>query len=243
MSLYIPILSELISVLFPPSCPICSNILSGTDGPICASCIQNLPYVPMGSIDPYEPFGRPISPIEERLASCKQLVRGASWIYYAPHSAESQLLADIKYKGHSKLARQLGRLMAKDFLPTALFSTIDCIVPVPLHPLRKLKRGYNQSERLAQGVSDMVHLPVRELLRARYHISQTSLHGDKRNSNVAGVYYPNPSEPMPIGNTHILLVDDVCTTGATLLNAAKALTDTNPHLRITALTLAITSQH
>lgn len=243
MSFYIPILSDITSVLLPPLCPVCNRVLLTDDAPLCASCLHSLPMVPMASFDPSDPFGRPLSPLEERLASCRQLIRAASWIYYAPHTPESQLLIHIKYHGHSRLARRLGALMAQHYIPTGLFSSIDAIVPIPLHPLRRLRRGYNQSEALAKGMSESLDIPVIKPLYARHHKSQTSLQGEKRRSNVTGRYRLNRNAIMLAGGRHILLVDDVCTTGATLLSAAAAITTQYPDIRISAFTLAITATH
>lgn len=241
MSIYLPLLSEIGAVLFPPLCPICGCVLSSDDETMCASCFHALPMVPMGSFSPDAPFARPLSPLEERLASCPQLLRAASWIYYAPHTPQSQLLRLIKYHGHSRLARRLGTLMAAHYLPTGLFSSVDCIVPVPLHPLRRLRRGYNQSECLAKGVADLLHLPVLRPLKVRHHKSQTSLHGEARRANVTDIFRAAPDASMLAVRQHVLLIDDVCTTGATLLSAASAIATINPAIRISALTLAITS--
>lgn len=228
----IPLLSDLISVLLPPTCYMCGAPLPHGADFICTACEAELPL-----IDPIPGMTQ----IEERLASVRTLVHARAWMQYLPRDASADLVRNIKYYGARSLAEYLGRRMARDLTPTGIFTGVTALVPVPLHWRRRLKRGYNQSALLARGISAITGIPVRpDLLQARRHRSQTGLHGTARAANVSGVYRLNPHRAHLLKNAlhlpHIMLIDDVCTTGATLRDAAEALTPAP----VSVLTLALT---
>lgn len=226
-------------LIWPRTCHSCGVPLSAHQHFICDVCMASLPRVPYGG---KEEGSLHINDTEGRLAACRALVKAGSWIYYGRHEPSSQLLQDMKYRGCRRLARHLGRLMAAELETTGIFQGADCIVPVPLHFMRRLKRGYNQSRVLAEGVSEITGLPVIDALLARRHTSQTHMTYARRLTNVRGIYSINPRSPLARDGAkykHILLLDDVCTTGSTLLNCADALTAARPDIRISALTLAL----
>lgn len=237
------LLHGIMDLIIPRTCNVCGNPLPSHSDFLCSYCMTNLPRVPLPAA------GAADSPTitEQRLAGCRGLVRAASWLFYSRHLESTVLLADIKYRGCSRLARFLGQSMTLDLIPTGLFNDVDCIVPVPLHYFRQMQRGYNQSEMLARGVADILHLPVEQPLKARRHASQTRVHSDKRMKNVQGVYAARSGHPLlttePDSYRHILLIDDVCTTGATLTQVAETLMAAGKDLRISVLTLALTTSH
>lgn len=158
----------------------------------------------------------------------------------------AQILHAIKYKGASRLARYLGDVMCRELYHTGVLNGPEVITYVPLHPFRMMQRGYNQSRRLAQGVAGSLGLPVVGMLRASAHRRQTHLGREGRLKNAHGVFRAKLSGPWKHRALnfppHVLLVDDVCTTGATLADACRALAQAMPAVKISILTLAMTSE-
>ena len=148
------------------------------------------------------------------------------------------ILYAMKYHGRKKLCRNMGRLMAGELLVSGFFEGIDYLLPVPLYRSRLCQRGYNQSELLARGVSEVtgISLCTDAIVRSRNNATQTHKSGYARWKNVEGLFQPTVNAPKLEGK-HILLVDDVLTTGATLIACADALSELKS-IRISVLTLA-----
>jgi len=182
---------------------------------------------------------------EQRFAHIAAVERAAGWMHYRPHTPSAHLLELIKYCGRPRLAQYLGEQMARAASGSDMLEGITAIVPVPLHFLRKARRGYNQSEMLARGLGRVAGVPVVRALRAAYHRTQTALSHTERSQNVAGVYSSLPGVTFPGERSgapaKVLLVDDVCTTGATLSEAAEALVSAHPGLRLHIYALATTT--
>ena len=128
--------------------------------------------------------------------------------------------------------------MANELRASGFFQGIDCIVPVPLHEKKERQRGYNQSEMLANGISSVTGIPVFNNLIVRTRQTETQTHKGRaaRWENMQDVF--GCTSPEAFQGKHILLVDDVMTTGATLVACADALLGI-PNLRISVLTLAL----
>lgn len=237
MSGVIPdLLGDVMALVLPRQCHLCGRILPGREAFLCAHCRRSLPKE---RFDPGSP------PRIERQTSAVRSMRGAAaWLTYHPRGETGRLVHDIKYHGYSSLARYLGRLMALDMLPRGFLSGADCIVPVPVHFTRRLRRGYNQSEEIAKGVSAITGIPVVNALTCRRHKSQTRVGQLRRIDNVKDVYRFNPRHPLPASfpgqGVEVVLLDDVCTTGSTLVNAAAALEQACPGVRIRLLALCLT---
>lgn len=209
------------------SCHVCDGTLAAHQHYICDVCAARLPRVPIGSYQ-----------LADRLSLMCQPSRAHAWLFYGRHEESRHLLHDIKYRGCRRLARYLGRAMAWELQISGVFNGVEAIVPVPLHIFRYLHRGYNQSMELAHGVGEVTHIPVVNVLRAHRHRTQTRLSRDMRASNVQGKYYLPKS--VKLDYAHILLIDDVCTTGATLRSCIEAIRSRYPEMQISVLTLALT---
>ena len=126
--------------------------------------------------------------------------------------------------------------MARALMEKGFFEGIECIVPVPLHWQRRWKRGYNQSEQLARGIAEVTGLPLlnKHIRRIRNNPTQTHKTAEERFENVKYLFHLR----RPIPYSHVLLVDDVLTTGATLMSCAEAILQGQPDVRFSVLTLA-----
>lgn len=160
-------------------------------------------------------------------------------IYYEPHSEVAQLVYEMKYRDRPDIGEDMGRLMANEMQLARFFDDIDVLLPVPLSRKRLRQRGYNQSERLAVGISDITGLPVvtKALRRKHFRRSQTQLSRHERQENVTDMFLLQKGALLE--GKHVLLIDDICTTGATLQACSNAICDI-PGIRISVLTLGFT---
>lgn len=164
--------------------------------------------------------------------------RAAALFYYEPHAETANILYELKYKNHPEIGEVMGRLMAREFQPEGFFDGIDGIVPVPLARKRQRQRGYNQSHELAKGISEITGLPLfdKVVRRTVFEGSQTSLGRWERNENVEQVF--ELRDAPTIQGKHLLIVDDVVTTGATVIACAKELCKAEG-VRISILSLGL----
>lgn len=145
--------------------------------------------------------------------------QGAALYRFVPGGMLQQVVHKLKYQDRPDIGVHFGRMAGLQI--KANWKPPDCIIPVPLHPNKLWKRGYNQAERLASGISEVLGVPVyaKGLIKSTATPSQTSLHRLERVSNVGGSFIQNPS--YDLRGKHVLLVDDVLTTGATLEACAE----------------------
>ncbi len=165
--------------------------------------------------------------------------KGTAFFFYKAHSDTSRLLYQLKYGGHPEIGEHLGRIVAAEFAQDGFFDGITAVVPVPLARQRERERGYNQSVEIVRGISAETGLPVLDkvLERVSFHGSQTQKGRWERNENVEKAFHL--LDASPLNNQHILLVDDVITSGATLVAAAKeVLKGTNVKISVLSLGFA-----
>ena len=233
MSMTMPNLwTRILDLIAPRSCAVCGNRLSITEHAVCTSCYLHLPRTTY-QFTPYD------NPMTQLFWGLSTVTHAAALLFYEPHGEVARLVYDLKYADRPDIGEDMGRMMAEEMRMAGYFDGIDAIIPVPLSPRRKRQRGYNQSEMLAQGISETMHIPVntRALHRKHFQQSQTTLMRHQRQENVADLFVLGETDGLE--GKHLLLVDDVCTTGATLTACARVL-DTVPRLRLSVLTLAFT---
>lgn len=208
------------SVLYPRLCPICGERVEGeTDYHrpryICKHCIETLPRT--------EQAAERGNSTEDIFHHHPQFTTGAAFLFYTKDDTIRTVVHTFKYRRQPEIAYQLAHTAATDFLQSDFFDEIDYIILVPLHKKRFRSRGYNQSEYIAQALSDVTGIPMdtSHLTRERNNPQQALKSGTEREQNVEGIFAVN--HPEELYRKHILLVDDVLTTGSTLLSAITTL--------------------
>ncbi|MCQ2311931.1 MAG: ComF family protein [Paludibacteraceae bacterium] len=208
------ITKTLLSVVFPTFCPVCNKKLTNTQDEICEDCLSRLPRTNEVTIQG--------NMTEDKFQDFPNFIRGAAWLQFSKNSEVSNLIHKFKYKKHPQIGYNLAREAVKEYIPWDFFNTIDVIIPIPLHPKRLRERGFNQSEWIARGLSEETGIPcdTDHLKRIVDNAHQVSLIGLERSQNVNDIFEVN--HPEELYRKHILLVDDVITTGATLRSCIMA---------------------
>jgi len=143
--------------------------------------------------------------------------------YFDEATASAKIIHDMKYRGRYRLTREFGKILGEKILGSKPLWNADMIIPVPLHKLKKSERGYNQAERISKGMADVMRIPgnSKVMKRIKYTATQTNLSMRRRKQNIKGAF--ELRDPGFVKGKKIILVDDVLTTGATIVECAKLL--------------------
>ena len=149
--------------------------------------------------------------------------RATAFFYYEAHAEPANIIYELKYKNHPEIGETIGRMVAAEIKASGFFDGIDGLVPIPLARKRQLQRGYNQSLEIARGISEVTGLPILggAVKRKSFEGSQTNKGRWERNENVESVFELRDADI--VQGKHVLLIDDVVTTGATVIACAKEL--------------------
>lgn len=210
------ILAKIIDLLFPRYCPVCGNRLRGEEEAICMACNLHLPRTETWKA-PYE------NEMAKMFWHQIPIEKACALFYYKGHSFASNILYQLKYAHHPEMAFDMGRLLAQEGMRIDFFNDIDGIIPIPLAKSRQRERGYNQSEEIAKGIASLTHLPIYNHIVRRTSFTGSQTHKDRwqRLANVSQVFELSPHSSLE--GKHFLIVDDVCTTGATILSCCQAI--------------------
>ena len=205
------LINDFFDLLFPRTCAGCDQTLVTGELHLCITCRHELPY------------HTDQEAIKKKFANRLQLENEYALLKFNSGGIVQRLLHEIKYRQNPELAIFIGRLMAERFHNELMESGIDLIIPVPLHHSKERTRGYNQSEKLALGIAEVLAVPIasRALIRTKKNETQTKKSRGERWQNVANIFEVNEIELLR--NKHVLLVDDVITTGATAESCGHAL--------------------
>lgn len=224
---------DVIDVVIPDFCIVCGRHLVAGERHLCLHCLATLPRTGI--------HHGGFTPLHERLVSTDVVIdRVAAWYYYSSGLPETAIVTAAKYDVRRSLARMAGREFAREISASGFFDGIDCLQPVPLSRFKQWKRGYNQSRLIALGVRDVTGISVVDCLKAHSHSTQTRKNAFDRWLNTRCVYSVRKKVLGMQHPQHILLIDDVLTTGATLVSCAESLHRAFPMAKISVLTIGAT---
>lgn len=226
----------LLDFLAPRTCVVCGKRLGTTEPYLCLSCQVELPLTQ-----------HLLHPEDNEMAKTfwgriQGLERAVALMHYHQGSEAARLIYAIKYHHRPRLATMLGEWMGYELKRAECLNGVQAVIPVPLTPQRKRERGYNQSELLARGLQRTTQLPVVTdvVERVFFTESQTSHERWVRQANVEQAF--RLQQKATLNYNHVLLLDDVVTTGATVC-AVASLLSAFPHVRISVASLAFVSRH
>jgi len=206
---------DFIDLIFPRNCPLCKQALFDFEPCLCTICQGMLPRANF-HLHPFD------NELTSKLQGLMPVHRVMAFLRFTKKGKSQALLHLLKYKNKPELGEELGRLYGLSLLEKGFAGFWDVLVAVPLHPLKKQRRGYNQSECFASGLSKVLGIPYRELLvRRKFTSTQTNKSRLERLENVDDVFALNQGQVTQ--GLRILLVDDILTTGATLCACAQTL--------------------
>ena len=228
---YKEIKESLLQLVFPHICAGCGSDLLNEESQLCIRCLTALPETNFNL--------HANNPMEKIFWGRLPLASATAQFYFTKESLIQHLMHQLKYKGNKELGLQLGRLMGSGFKETNRFNGIDALIPLPLYPKKEKRRGFNQATILCDGISEILNIPVfkNTIIRTQHTDTQTKKGRMERWQNIEGKF--ELLNPASIENRHVLLVDDVVTTGATLeACGSKLLQADNTRLSIATLCFA-----
>lgn len=209
------LLESLLSVFYPKSCVCCGKNLIENESVICLKCRANLPVTN---------FCFEVNNLVEKAFYGRiPLISATALLFYAKKGKTQTLIHQLKYRNQQEIGCFIGNWLAENMIESKRFTDITCIVPVPLHISKMRKRGYNQLTTFGQTLAKKLQIPFVEntLIRTAKNSTQTKKHRLDRWQNVSELFSVIHSKKLE--KQHILLIDDVITTGATLEACYKAL--------------------
>ncbi|SMD42502.1 comF family protein [Aquiflexum balticum DSM 16537] len=215
MELRFSIFEDFLALVFPKTCCLCKRSLFDFENQLCKICIANLPIADY-HLRPQN------NDLVVKIMGLTHPNLVMSFLRFTKKGISQSLLHQLKYKNRPEIGAELGRIYGSILHSVNLQNNWDEITPVPLHPLKQKRRGYNQSEQFANGLSESLGIPVNiSLERVQFTETQTSKSRIERIENVSEVF--KVKKESQLAGKRILLVDDVMTTGATLVSCANIL--------------------
>ena len=225
------VVADLGSLIYDNGCIICGRHTGDEFNTLCLKCRYEMPTTRYCYTSQ--------NPIKEHFDTIAPVVEASSYLYFKADDSWRKMIHRLKYRGEWRLGVTFGELYGSELKSSGLYNDIDMVVPVPLHIIKYLKRRYNQSEYIAEGIAKELGVKVNRgtLYRRRNNPSQTHQHSLDRWANVNDLFAVR--NPERFHNKHILLVDDVLTTGATIASCLYAIRRAVPTCRVSIATLAV----
>ena len=224
---------SVLQFLFPHVCEGCGTDVLETEHFLCLKCLSDLPKTEFQFY--------PNNPVEKIFWGRVPVSSATAFCYFTKGSLMQHLMHQLKYKGNKDVGLYLGRLMGHAMTESNRFRYVDALIPLPLFPSKEKKRGYNQAALLCDGMSEAMDKPVWKdvVIRTTHTESQTKKNRMERWLNMEGRF--ELANPEKIKGRHVLLVDDVITTGATLEACGAALLQAE-NTQLSVATLCISSR-
>lgn len=232
----VEVIRGIISLIIPYRCAVCGKEMQDYEDFICVDCLLTMPRTQFHTL--------PNNPMAERMRSLSPSIEHAAALFYFHNKSHWRtFIHHIKYHNAWHYAYKMGYHYGIELSKVEHFASIDVVIPVPLHPFRRIKRGYNQSEYIALGIARALDKKVvtKALRRVRNNSSQTRHNSEERWVNVESLFKLRKGS-LPDG-VHILLIDDLFTTGATVSSCAEAITQQLSNAKISIVTLALSHRH
>lgn len=223
-------IQDFFNLMYPNLCLVCGENLLKNEQCLCLTCLHEIPKTNFHLI--------PDNPIDKRFWGKTSIHRCTAFFFFQKGSPFQKILHALKYKDNKEVGEILGKYAASDLLDSIDFASVDVIIPVPLHPKKFQTRGYNQSEWIGKGLSIVLDKPqdITTLIRLKENTTQTKKSVFERYENTEGIF--ELKDKSSLVGKHILLVDDVLTTGSTLEACIKALLAIKD-VKISVFTLAV----
>lgn len=218
-------------LLLPRYCKVCGRRLDTGEQHLCISCFLGMPRL--------EYLPEELSLAERILLTERNVVRAASMLKYEKESDYSKIIYHLKYYNHPSVGSWLAEIGARELRDKGFLDGVEMIIPLPLSSVKQRRRGYNQSAYIAEGISRVIEIPVADgiVTREVSNQKQAGLGRFQRWNNAEGLF--SVAQPKFLAGRHVLVVDDVMTTGATLCSLIQTMEKAAPDIRISVFTLAI----
>lgn len=223
------VLEDFIGLLFPNNCVLCNERLNRTEEHICIKCLFSLPKTHFHQLKDNEVY--------QRLSSRYPIAHGCSLFFFDKGGNVQSLIHHLKYHGLPEIGHYLGNILGNDLKESAYYADVDWVLGVPLHAKKQKLRGYNQAACFAQGIAQGLGCNFADnwLSRVSFTDSQTGKNKFERWENVKNAFCFHP--PQQLSFRHLLVVDDVVTTGATL-EACLMQIPKNSNFKVSVATIA-----
>ncbi|MDR3308710.1 MAG: ComF family protein [Tannerella sp.] len=226
-------IKHLFNLFYPKPCLICRKTLKEHEEFICLDCFSALPKTNYHKLRSNK--------VSATFLGYSHLKEATAYLHFAKESSTQQLIHALKYYGNRSLGVYLGRLAAVELKNAGYFTTVDAIIPIPLHEKKERKRGYNQSVCIAQGIASIYGCSIDTATVCRHIDTQTQTRKNAydRHLNVENIFILTSAESL-IGK-HVLLIDDVMTTGSTIMACIDVLTAV-PDITISIFALSVAGE-
>jgi len=223
---------SVLHLFFPHVCTGCGNDILDKESVLCMRCIDAMPETN------FELYAD--NPVEKMYRGRLRLTSGTAQFYFTKESLMQHLMHQFKYRNNRDLGLQLGKIMGEQIIKSDRIK-VDALIPLPLFPAKEKRRGYNQATLLCKGMAEAMNIPVIDnaIIRPQHTETQTSKGRIERWKNMEGKFVLN--NPDAIKNQHLLLVDDIVTTGATLEACGNELLK-GENVKLSLATLCIASR-
>ncbi len=204
-------------LIYPQLCIVCNTQGVEVNDAFCIDCFSELPFTNQCQLKQNN--------FKDTFAGKIKIEHGASLFFFVKQGIVQKLIQELKYKNKPNNGTIMGKMLGYEILKSPYFRKIDFVVPIPLHNIKKSIRGYNQSEKIAHGITNIIgaEISVDNVVRIKNTDTQTKMNQEERKQNVSNAFAVK--DVSVFENKHLLIVDDVLTTGSTLLECSNSIKD------------------